>query len=484
MTDEQLIDQFLSTCPLRVRAPEELLARVYQQAQAAAASSLPWTIVGKVSALLVAFAITAIAGAGGWLWLRQLTQPEGPRNEGVLSGYVNLGGGYWAPAWSPDGKWIAATHFRQFLVPGEKAIRVFDAATGARRAEFKTRGDEVGLSPQWLPDSSGLAFVPQVEPYNKIVVARLADRSRRSIIHPRHRSGEAISVSEPSISPDGRLLAYTGGGGNIFVVGHDGGNRRRIWPGKGKAGGVLAWSADSRTLWYVSRDKWWDGSWGPPDLRLAKVDIRTLAEVTVPTPFLQPREAQGLVLSPDRDRVAWVTLGLKRDALYVAALAPGAQARELLSTSGSTGHIGLPEHRWSPDGTCLAVGVGRLHSHEAYDARASAAGLYVVRFPSGEARWLVRGIVESYSWSPDSRCLVAEVWDDQGPTCRVAEVSTGKSWTISGPYKGEQPAWAPDSKRLVFVPLLPVLGKADTYDTELWTVRVDGTDLRRLAKAE
>jgi len=202
---------------------------------------------------------------------------------------------------------------------------------------------------------------------------------------------------------------------------------------------------------------------------------------------------------PDCKQLAWEVLGFHRDTLYVATLGPGAVARERFRTEGRTGCMSWSwSPWWSPNSEMVAVPLMYLGNHvhgRSSGDQPETPGTYVVPASEGKAEWLINGstvyervissaaVYESGHWSPDSRYWAQEVWEwgRQLPQCVVGEVATGKSWVVSGTEPGMQPAWAPDSKRLVFVRLIPT-GKYRTYDLELWTVKVDGTGLRRLVK--
>jgi eukaryotic-like serine/threonine-protein kinase len=61
-----------------------------------------------------------------------------------------------SPAWSPDGKWIAATEFTADQAR-LSSLDLFDASTGEKQT-FK-KSDMIRDSPVWLPDQSGMVVV-------------------------------------------------------------------------------------------------------------------------------------------------------------------------------------------------------------------------------------------------------------------------------------------------------------------------------------
>jgi serine/threonine protein kinase len=110
------------------------------------------------------------------------------------------------PVWSPDGRWIA---FLRQLSPGTSELRLVPPLGGSERlvAEIRHRGHF--LSPPylaWCPDSDCLVATDssgEGKP-DALFVVSLETGEKRQLTYP---PGQ-ISDIHPTISPDGRLLAF------------------------------------------------------------------------------------------------------------------------------------------------------------------------------------------------------------------------------------------------------------------------------------
>ncbi|MFZ3214635.1 MAG: protein kinase [Candidatus Acidiferrales bacterium] len=107
-----------------------------------------------------------------------------------------------APAWSPDGKWIAATEF--LADPSSLSdLELFDASTGEKRVLAKA--DKFLGSPLWLPDQSAILVVASGRDSN-------FNRSQIGIVsYPdgvyRPLTNDTNDYPEISLSADGKTIA-------------------------------------------------------------------------------------------------------------------------------------------------------------------------------------------------------------------------------------------------------------------------------------
>ncbi len=150
-----------------------------------------------------------------------------------------------APAWSPDGRWIAYSSFKS-TPPG-----VFLLPTNGAR-EFKvssSRAQAVGGA--FSPDSRYFAFAELVRRNYEIFRYDLRTRVKRRITR-----SFGIDVS-PTFSPDGKKIAFTSsrsGNPHIYVMNSDGSSPKRI-TFSGKYNTEPEWSPRGDRIALTSRIK-------------------------------------------------------------------------------------------------------------------------------------------------------------------------------------------------------------------------------------
>ncbi len=137
---------------------------------------------------------------------------------------------------------------------------------------------------------------------------------------------------------------------------------------------------------------------------------------------------------------------------------------------------------WSPDGRRVAyqtLGCPYCDSEKARRAALRRLGVWVIR-PDGTGRRRVGPAGEeegaSYSWSPDSTHLAITVGSKL-----VVVTLDGRRTRVHGLEAASEsyaaPLWSPDGRRLI----LPATTGDDP--AQIWSVRTDGTDARRLTRA-
>ena len=187
------------------------------------------------------------------------------------------------------------------------------------------------------------------------------------------------------------------------------------------------------------------------------------------TPFAVPRYEQvtfggregGPAISPDGQRIAYVSSGRSDRSLVVQELAAGApltvfQAPEVMNL------------RWSPDGSELL-----------FAARGGGTdGVFAVSRSGGSARRLAaRPLVAT--WSPDGATIVLARYQSgtlefitrHGEPLRTISLHGVKRWIADLD-------WSPQGDWLL------VAGNDDAGRSTIWTVRPDGADQRALAVAD
>lgn len=139
----------------------------------------------------------------------------------------------------------------------------------------------------------------------------------------------------------------------------------------------------------------------------------------------------------------------------------------VLNSDGTGRHffnVGASLVTWSPDGTRLAyvsTGLGGQAVDDVYTIFANGTGAQRVT-SDGVAK-------NSLAWSPDGAKLLYS-------TSQGVYVMNVDGTGITSPCSGRDARWSPDGQRIIFV--------TDEYDgnEEIYTVRLDGTDLKDLSK--
>jgi TolB protein len=117
---------------------------------------------------------------------------------GGTSTRLTTGVGDEAPAWSPNGDWIA---YDKHVEGTNYDLYAVDVSTGKRRR--LTRDSAAQTNPTWSPDGSRLAFAEQQSNGRWAIFRMGFDGNGRKRV-----TGSQISAQEPSWSPDGKKIAF------------------------------------------------------------------------------------------------------------------------------------------------------------------------------------------------------------------------------------------------------------------------------------
>lgn len=152
-----------------------------------------------------------------------------------------------APAWSPDGRWIA---FLRDDSDGRASIRLVDR-DGEHERELVTDRDIAHGRPAWSPDSARIAYDSAHERAEIHVVDVVTRRDRRIA------EGRA-----PRWSPDGRWILFSrrNGSEDLFIASPEGGDARLLETRGGAAGRATGgeWSPDGQAVAFATnvRGRW------------------------------------------------------------------------------------------------------------------------------------------------------------------------------------------------------------------------------------
>ena len=292
------------------------------------------------------------------------------------------------------------------------------------------------------------------------VFVPLLGSSSRAIAQP---SAPVINAGLPSVSPDGRHIAFIsnrGGLNDVYVMTADGTGLVRLtnsadyesfpgWTGDATRIVYSVFTADTSRVFTVAP---------------AGGDAKLIA--TVPS--------RGPTLSPDG-----------RKLLYSAGKFPALRLT-LANVDGSSptpisdGSRTVFDGRWSPDGKRIAFAAmdsaRKMHVWIVNADGTGARQLTHIPESDGTAQWP--------AWSPDGKRIAVQVGKysrvptDNTAHVWVVDVETGSATKLAGHdrnYLDETPSWFPDGKRIAF--------QSDRSGRmEIWVMNADGSNARQLSK--
>jgi len=290
------------------------------------------------------------------------------------------------------------------------------------------------ISWPWSPTMPGLGWRPQTRRANVLATLVLVSLLLALTV--------ALILFVGSIlRPAARLIAFDSGG-DIFVVSHDGTNRRPLTNGHESAA-QPAFSPDGKKLAYLTLDA------GAGTVGLIVVDVDG-AHRTLAATFPAVARASGPAI--DWLRVAWSPDG--RELAYTAPES-GAQQMFVVGADGSNPHqIGDPlleghDATWSSDGTLLAFVGGHFDTDRGiYVMNADGTNVRAIR--PGADQW-ASGFAAP-AWSPTGRRLAFSARPINASQVFVVDIDNGQPINLSNSesYEDWGPAWSPDGTRLAW----------------------------------
>jgi tricorn protease len=335
------------------------------------------------------------------------------------------------PAWASDSRRLAYTTWRE----GRGRIHVYDF--GSRTERTVTAGAD-DINAQWSPDGKSIAFI---RAGNEIRVVDVESGAERSVARGT-QLGTIPFTPERNLawSPDGSHLAYLGVGDrgfmNAYVVPVAGGAPTQVSFLANAFGGTIAWSSDSRSLYF-------DNAQRTEETQVIRVDLVPRAPLFRESRFeaLFPAESSATRDSASRDGTA--RAGAARDG----AARPGAGPARGTTNAGSANRPAAPMVRIVVDGlrrraTSLPLGLDAGSVHLSPDGKTlaflgTAAGqIQVWTWPIDEEATeppQLRQVTSSAGgksnlrWSNDSR----ELWYLSGGRVNAIGVENRQSRSVS-----------------------------------------------------
>jgi dipeptidyl aminopeptidase/acylaminoacyl peptidase len=248
-------------------------------------------------------------------------------------------------------------------------------------------------------------------------------------------------VSDPNISPDGKLVAYV-------VTKIDRAQNRRnssVW---------MVATDGSRAPWQFTTSPQSSNSprWSPDGKSLAFLSSRPSADSTAPGPAASPTPGAG----PTPAAAAGAASSDQpRNQVYLLSMS-GGEAKRLTNLKN-----GVSLFRWSPDGTRL-VAVSRIGPSDIRgDNRPESRDRSDVRhYKNSSYKFNDTG------WFDDRR---AHFWIVEVKTGNAKQITEGNDWNDSDPQ------WSADGTRIAFVSNRTGKEYDENRNTDVWVINSDGS---------
>jgi Tol biopolymer transport system component len=370
--------------------------------------------------------------------------------------------GFFRPAWSPDGKWIAFTSDRNTAWKGHgngsgwehvQELSVYIVRPDGSDLQRVTEPGVCSGAPKWSADGKQLVFYEM--PVEATWEARVFDLSAKATsqvvsldlasgLRTERTSGPGLKLM-PQFLPDGQV-GYTTKAGRSQGVGYTRGTGS--FPSSTRS---PAWSPDGKQVIYEKVD------YTPRPQNQLLYSWEPGVEYRYTDVF--PTFAKdGTLLITNKDL----------DSSVVTMDATGGNKRVVFKAENAVAFY----PNWSPDGERIVFGYGSFLQGR----RTGPGKIMTVRRDGTDAQELTPSTPNAGfpSWSPDGKSIVFRSWGSNPADMGLRIINlVDDSVRVLTTGLDNLPDWSPDGRRIMFT-------RNSNGNFDLYTIAPDGSDLRRL----
>jgi Tol biopolymer transport system component len=369
--------------------------------------------------------------------------------------------GYFRPAWSPDGKWLAFSSDRNTEWKGHgngsgwehvQELRVYAVKTdGTGLKKVSTDGVCSG-SPKWSPDGRRIIFYEMpVEETWHARTSFLSAKATSQIIsvdintgeRKIHTTGLGLKLLPQYVSNDN--IGYLAKAGANEGIGYTNGNAV-----KAKLRSP-SWSADGSKVVYEKQD------WAPRKQNQLLYSWDAGYEYRY-TDVFPSFSTDGKLLLTEKDENSSIAImdadGNNRKRIFNA-----------------TDDVAAFSPAWSPDGQWVAFGYGGYFQ----DRKTKAAKIVMMKRDGTALQDITNGMPNAGfpCWSPDGKKIVYRIWGKDAGGLRIMTIQDRSIQVLTNEYDNV-PCWSPDGTKILFT------RKHDGNNFDIFTIKPDGSDLQQL----